>query len=126
MLGKRGVIVAGIVTGLSLETAVHALTGRREAWDSASYWSIGLPAALVVSAVVGLASRGRDWIWTCVIVASQVATMMVRSGEISGLWPLTVMLSGILSAPFVAAAFVGSRFSRSPTLPGDLIAAALP
>jgi len=36
--------------------------------------------------------------------------MMVRNGELGGLWPLTLILSAILSAPFVAAAFVGSRF----------------
>ena len=39
--------------------------------------------------------------------------MMLRSGEIGGLWPLTLVLSSILSAPFVAAAFIGSRLRRS-------------
>jgi hypothetical protein len=37
-------------------------------------------------------------------------TMMVRNGEVGGLWPLTVILSSILSLPFVIAAFIGSRF----------------
>ena len=47
---------------------------------------------------------------TVVIAPSQVLTMMIRSGELSGLWPLTLVLSAILSAPFVVSAFVGSRF----------------
>jgi hypothetical protein len=34
--------------------------------------------------------------------------MMLRSAEISGLLPLTVVLSAVLSAPFVVVAFVGS------------------
>jgi hypothetical protein len=63
-----------------------------------------------VSIVIGFLSRSRDWIWTFVIVPSQVTTMIVRSGEIGGLWPLAMMLSSVLGVPFVIAAFVGSRF----------------
>jgi hypothetical protein len=39
--------------------------------------------------------------------------MMVRSGELGGLWPLAFALSTILSAPFVVAAFLGSRLRPS-------------
>jgi len=38
--------------------------------------------------------------------------MTLRSGEIGGLWPLTMILSAALSAPFVVAALIGSRFRR--------------
>jgi len=110
MLDKRGVIVAAVVTGVVLEIGFHLLTGRREAWDSPQFWVIGLPAAAVISAVVGYSSRSNDWIWTALIVPSQVTTMMVSHGEIGGLWPLTVVFSSILSLPFVIAAFIGSRF----------------
>jgi hypothetical protein len=41
-------------------------------------------------------------------------TMIVRSGELGGLWPLAVVLSAFLSAPFVVAAFIGSRFREQP------------
>jgi hypothetical protein len=36
--------------------------------------------------------------------------MMVRNGDISGLWPLMMILASILGIPFVVAAFIGSRF----------------
>jgi hypothetical protein len=37
--------------------------------------------------------------------------MMARNGDLGfNVWPLTVALSAILSAPFVFAAFLGSRF----------------
>jgi hypothetical protein len=104
------VIIAGIATGVVLELGIHALSGRREAWDSPEFWAIGMPATLFVSAVIGYVSRSNDWLWTVVIVPSQVMTMLLRSGEISGLWLLTVGFSAILSAPFIVAAFVGSRF----------------
>jgi hypothetical protein len=110
MMGRHGVIIAGIVVGVALETGIHVLSGRREAWDSPEFWTIGIPGALVASIAIGFLSRSRNWIWTLVIVPSQVTTMIVRSEEIGGLWPLAVVLSSVLSVPFVIAAFVGSRF----------------
>jgi hypothetical protein len=60
--------------------------------------------------VIGCFALPGDWRWTAIVVPSQVTTMMVRSGELGSLWPLAVALSAVLSAPFVLAFFVGSRF----------------
>jgi hypothetical protein len=113
VLTTSAVAVIAVLTGVALELGVHALSGRREAWDSAQFWTLGLPGALIVSAVLGRLARGRDWRWTLAVAPSQVLTMMIRSGDLGGLWPLTVALSTILSAPFLLAAFIGSRFRPS-------------
>ncbi len=118
MLNTRSLVCLAIATGVALELGIHALSGRREAWDSPLYWTLGLPAAGVASVVIGCLSRGGNWLWAAVIVPSQVMTMMVRSGEPSGLWPLMLVLSSILGTPFVVASFVGSRF-RSKRLTGE-------
>jgi hypothetical protein len=110
MLSQRTTVLLSIGVGVSLELAIHALSGRREAWDSPLFWTLGLPAAAIASAAIGFFARGSDWRWTVVVVPSQTMTMMVRSGELGGLWPLAVILSAILSAPFVLASFLGSRF----------------
>lgn len=112
-MSRRTVILLAIGTGVALELGVQMAGGRREAWDSPVYWTVGLPIAAVVAVVIGFVASGRDWLSTALIVPSQVFTMMVRSGELGGLWPLAVALSAILSAPFVAAAFVTSRIARS-------------
>jgi NAD/NADP transhydrogenase beta subunit len=112
-MGGRAVAIVSLITGIALELGIHALSGRREAWDSGEYWTIGLPCVLVASAGIGYCSRNRAWIWTLLIIPGQVTTMMARSGEIGTLWPLAAALSAILSAPFVVAAFVGSRFRRT-------------
>ena len=91
MLGTRTVVLLSVLTGIALELGVHALSGRREAWDSTEFWIMVAP--------------------------SQVMTMMVRSGELGGLWPLTLILSSILSAPFVVASFAGSRLQRNAPPP---------
>jgi len=117
MVGKRLIILLGIVTGVALELGIHAISRRREAWDSPQFWTIGLPMAAVVALGIGFLSRDRDWTWSAVIVPSQVMTMIVRSGDLGfGLWPLTVALSTFLSAPFVVAAFVGSRLRPASSI----------
>jgi|SRR4051812_20514265 hypothetical protein len=110
MFRQRTTILLSILTGIALELGIHALTGRREAWDSAQYWTIGLPLAAVVSVTIGFLSQRTDWLWTFVVVPSQVMIMVLRSRGGGGLWPLTMVLSSILSAPFVLAAFIGSKF----------------
>src|SRR5262245_56425038 len=112
MIDTRGAILLSIGIGASLELAIHFATGRNEAWDSGLFWTVGMPAALAASFALGALSQGRDWRWAVLVAPAQVFTMMVRSAEISGLWPLTLLLSAVLSTPFVLAALAGSRFRR--------------
>lgn len=117
MSRKPVVIVLALATGALLELGIGALSGRNEAWDSDVYWTLGLPVALLVSVLIGFIAVRRDWLWTAAIVPSQVTAMMIRNGDILGslgLWPLMVALASVLSAPFVGAAYVGSRFRGHP------------
>jgi hypothetical protein len=107
MITAPAAVLLSALTGVVLELGVHAVSGRREAWDSPVFWTFGLPAALAVSFAIGLAAKGRAWLATLAVAPGQVATMMVRSGEVGNLWPLAIVLSAFLSAPFVAASFVG-------------------
>ena len=113
MLRRPAIIVLSVATGVALEMGVALVSGRREAWDSPIYWTVGLPAAALAALLIGFAARRPAWLWTALIAPGQVLTMMLRSGEIGNLWPLALVLSSILSAPFVAAAFIGSRLRRS-------------
>jgi hypothetical protein len=93
---------------------VYAVSGQDEAWDSQEFWVAGLPLACLASLLIGHRSVRGDWRWTALVAPGQVATMMVRSGDIGNLWPLTLVLSAILSAPFVLAAFLGSKWRGTP------------
>lgn len=112
MLTARTIGLASVGLGVCLELAVHLATGRREAWDSGLYWTVGLPAAAAAALGLGYLARGSDWKWTLLVVPGQVLAMMVRNMEFGSLWPLTLALSAVLSAPFLIAAFIGSRFRR--------------
>jgi hypothetical protein len=108
MLGRRTTILLSVATGMALELGIHTVSGRREAWDSPLYWTVGLPIAGVAAFVIGWLARGRDWLCTVLIVPAQVLTMILRSAEFSVIVPFIVVLSAVLSTPFVVAAFVGS------------------
>ena len=112
MIRKRTAILLAVLTGVALELGIHAMSGRREAWDSTEFWTIGLPAAALISVAIGYMSLRSDWLWTALVAPSQMATMMVRGGEIGNLWPLTLILSTLLSTPFLIAALIGSTFRR--------------
>jgi hypothetical protein len=119
MLSTRTSIALSIAIGVCLELGIHLASGRREAWDSSLYWTLGLPAAGLASLALGFFSASRNWASTVLVAPAQVLTMMIRSAEIGGFWPLTIVLSAILSAPFLLAAFIGSRFRPSaPDLGG--------
>jgi hypothetical protein len=104
--------ILSAIVGVALELVVHAVSGRDEAWDSDIFWTAGLPAAMVASFGIGLLSKGRAWLGTLAVAPGQFATMSFRLGEIGTLWPLGLALSAILSAPFVASAFAGSKLRR--------------
>ncbi len=109
MLSPVACAVLAALTGAALELGVHAVSGRREAWDSELFWIAGLPVALLISLAIGFLSRGRGWLGTLAVAPGQVLAMTLRSGDIGSLWPLALLLSMVLSAPFVAAAFVGAK-----------------
>jgi hypothetical protein len=111
-MDRRITAVLSILTGVALELGIGLRSQRREAWDSEDFWLLGLPCALIACVAIGWGARDRDWRWTAAVVPAQVVTMMARNGDLGlNLWPLAVALSTVLSAPFVFAAFIGSRFS---------------
>jgi hypothetical protein len=109
MLSRRFAIAIAVLTGATLELGVALFTGRYEAWDSSVYWTVGLPIVLVASCAIGYFAGRRDWFWVALIIPSQVSTMLIRNGEVGGLWPLMIALSAVLGAPFLVAAFITSR-----------------
>jgi hypothetical protein len=105
----RTAALLAIVIGITLEVGVTLVTGRREAWDAGVYWTVGLPLAALGAALIGYTAAGRGWLSTALIVPAQVAAMTLRSGSSGGLWPLVLILSSVLSLPFVGVAWIARR-----------------
>ena len=109
---SRTAILASIAIGVALEVGVILASGAGEAWDSPVYWTAGLPLAILGAAAIGYLAAGTAWRSTLLIVPAQVAAMMYRTGELGNLWPLTLVLSTVMSLPFLLVSYLTSRMRR--------------
>lgn len=97
--------------GILVWVAVSSMSGRREAWDSPAYFQVGIPVLCLVSVVLGYFSPDRAWRWGAVPLGAQTAWMFVTQG-IGNLWPLGLIMGGILAVPPVLAARFGAFIHR--------------
>jgi hypothetical protein len=100
--------------GATLWSVGSAVSDRREAWDSGTYWTIFYPAAIAVCALLGYFFPDRPWRWCMALFAAQFVTMALMAGEIGNLSPLGLIFFGILSLPAIGAAKVASGLKRRP------------
>lgn len=75
--------------------------------------------AIALSVVVGVALEVGVGFLTGRREAWDSGAMMLRSGDISILWPLTLVLGAVLSLPFVFVSWIGARLSRLWAPSGD-------
>lgn len=97
--------------GLATCLAITLVSGRKEAWDSALYFTAGIPAMCAVAFALGYAFPAKAWRWALAIAVGQSIAMAFGGGSLS-LWPLAVVAMTILSVPQLVAALVGARFGR--------------
>jgi hypothetical protein len=96
------------MSGMALWFWIAAISGRREAWDSSAFWAIGYPAAIVISAALGYFFPTRPWRWVLTLFFGQFVAMTIRNGEIGSLWPLGMLLFGVMALPGAFAAKIAS------------------
>jgi len=107
MKADRFLHLVALLAGAAIWIAISAATGRREAWDSGAYFSVGMPAVCVLSFVLGFARPARSWRWGVLPMAGQFAWMLVSQGP-GNLLPLGIVMFGVLSIPAIVTARVGA------------------
>jgi peptidoglycan/LPS O-acetylase OafA/YrhL len=104
--------------GALLWVLAAVLSGRREPWDSAFYWGIAYPAAILVAGCLGFFYPDRSWRWAFALFGGQFIAMFIVNGELGNLWPLGLALFAVMATPAALVAKVGSRLGlRSSELP---------
>jgi len=93
-------ILAGAV-GLVFWVGVSLLSGAREPWDAAQFWSVIYPAALVLAAVSGAMFQRASVSAGAIVMAAQLPVVMASSGA-SPLLAAGVVYVVILSIPAMA------------------------
>jgi len=108
---RRGWL-ASAATGALLWTAATLIGGQREPWDSENYWSIWLPTALLLSAVLGYLFPERPWRWPLALMLMQMPVIAILLGAIGPLMAVGFALLVVYSLPGMFTAWLGSRLRR--------------
>ena len=100
------------MTGLALWTMTAIATGKREPWDAETYWTVSYPLAVFGSAILGFLFPERAWRWAAMLMLMQFV-VMIAMGSGLGLWPLSLIVLAVLTAPAALAGVLAARLRRS-------------
>lgn len=119
MKRKHWLYLAAMLGGAAMWIAVSLVSGRREAWDSSLYFSVGIPAVCLLSMVLAfretlyetLDETSGWWQWGVLPIAGQFVWMLVSQGP-GNLLPAGLIVFGVLSVPSSIAAAIGAFVAR--------------
>ncbi len=97
--------------GILVWVIIAWISDRREAWDSPAYLQIGIPALCLMSTMMGYLSPDRPWRWGAVPLGAQALWVVATQG-VGNLWPLALIMIGILAVPPIQAARLGAYIHR--------------
>ena len=102
--------ISSAAAGLLVCLVISLVTGRKEAWDSEIYFSIGIPVMCAVIFAIGYRFPERAWRWTHSMDVGQ-AIAMLSAGNSLSLWPLSIVAMTVLSVPQFVVGSVASRLA---------------
>lgn len=102
---------AAALSGFVVCLAIALATGRREAWDSAVYFAVGVPIMCVLIFAISYLFPRRAWRWTLSMAVGQSVAMLLGGGSLS-LWPLSIIAMVVLSIPQLVTGFVASALAH--------------
>jgi hypothetical protein len=98
------------VGGAAVWIFVAIASGRKEAWDSGVYFSVGIPAVCLISMAFGFFEPSRPWRWGVAPVVGQFVWMLLTQGP-GNLLPLGMVVFGVLTIPPIIAARIGTSIA---------------
>jgi hypothetical protein len=105
-------LAIALVAGIVLWFAASFITGRREPWDSSSYWWLIYPVAIAACGYLGYRYPARAWLAAFILFQAQFVGMVIRNGELGNLWPLGLALFAIIAIPGMIVAALAARVAR--------------
>jgi hypothetical protein len=102
---------AAALSGLTVCLAISQASGRKEAWDSDLYFTIGMPVMVLAIFALSYFFPQRAWRWTLSMAIGQSIAMLLGGNSLS-LWPLAIIAMLFFSLPQFAFGFAGSWLAR--------------
>ena len=105
--GAMAAIVAGAAAGAFVWLWCADFDGKREGWDDARWFGIGLPLLAALCLLLGYLMPVRTWRWAIAPVAAQVAILVIQKPGAS-LLPLGLVFFGVVFLGLAAVAKFGA------------------
>lgn len=116
MKREHWLLLAAAAGGALIWVLISTASGKREAWDSDLYFSVGMPAVSLLAALLGFLEPKQTWRWGAAPLAGQFLAMLLMVGP-GNLLPLGIIVFGVLAIPPIIVARLGaylrSRVARS-------------
>jgi len=100
------------LSGTALWVAAAIISGHREPWDAAEYWTIFLPASYLLCGSLGFAFPRRTWRWPLAVMFAQFPVMLLPAGQIGSMVGAGIVMALILSLPGMIVAAAGGAIRR--------------
>lgn len=100
------------VVSLIFWTGVSVITGVKEPWDLASYWTIIYPAALALSVVMGAMLKKSQWSAGAIVMFAQIPVILAYTSP-SALLSVGILSAAIFSIPAVALSWLAGRWRKA-------------
>ena len=97
-----------IIGGAVLWQATAMISGKTEAWDTSSYWTVTYPLSIILNGWLGYQFPEKPWRWGFSVMFGQ-AGMMILSNSDYSLLPLGLILFGLLALPAAGLAQITAR-----------------
>lgn len=104
---------AAALSGFLVCLAITIATGKREAWDSGYYFTVGIPVMCALIYAISYVFPRRTWRWTLAMAAGQALALAMGGGSLN-MWPLAIVAMAILSVPQFICGFIASKRATRP------------
>ena len=112
MKREHWLLVAAAGAGALIWVLISTASGKREAWDSSLYFSVGMPAVCLLAGTLGFLEPKRTWRWGLAPLGGQFFAMLLMAGP-GNLLPLGIIVFGVLAIPpMIVARLAGYVQSR--------------
>lgn len=96
--------------GILFWNGFSTVTGAREPWDAPTYWTIGYPLSLLLSALAGSLLGRSGWLAGLLIIVSQL-TVVVLQSSIEPLFFVGLLYCAVLAVPAMITSLITGRIS---------------
>jgi peptidoglycan/LPS O-acetylase OafA/YrhL len=98
MKKEHWLLIGAAAGGALIWVLIATASGKKEAWDSELYFSVGMPAVCLLAALLGFLEPKQTWRWGAAPLAGQFLAMLLMVGP-GNLLPLGIIVFGVLAIP---------------------------